>query len=40
MSRQRGSAALSLRGAKRRGNPFFWGGETDSHASDAVTGSE
>ena len=27
-SRQRGSAALSLRGAKRRGNPFsFFGGD-------------
>ena len=27
-----------LRGAKRRGNPFFSCKETDSHASDAVTG--
>ena len=30
--------SLSLRGAKRRGNPFFSCKETDSHASDAVTG--
>ena len=27
-----------LRGAQRRGNPFFSCKETDSHASDAVTG--
>ena len=30
--------SLSLRGAKRRGDPFFSCKETDSHASDAVTG--
>ena len=30
--------SLSLRGAKRRGNPFFSCKEADSHASDAVTG--
>ena len=30
--------SLSLRGAKRRGNPFFSCKETDSHASNAVTG--
>ena len=29
-----------LRGAQRRGNPFFSCKETDSHASDAVTGVE
>ena len=30
--------SLSLRGAKRRGNPFFSCKERDSHTSDAVTG--
>ena len=37
-ARQR-RAVIARREAPRQ-SVFFWGGETDSHASDAVTGSE